>query len=136
MFVGVVIVVVIALVLSLGCINARRRRRRGLSPRYGTGWMGGKYSYNANPNNGGYNPGGYNPGGAAAAPPQYSQNPQNNPQNPQYTGNTFNSNEGYYGQQHDGIQLQQPNSTYYPRGGVDNNDGYTPPPGPPPSKVA
>jgi len=129
-FAGVVIVVVIGILVLLGCINARRRRRRGVAPMYGTGWLGGKQNTGAP-----YAPqGGYQYG---PPPPQYSQNAVPN----QYTGNTYNSNDGYYGQQqqysygpqqNDGIQLQQPANTYS-RGG---DNGYEPPPGPPPNKIA
>ncbi|EOO02491.1 hypothetical protein UCRPA7_2058 [Phaeoacremonium minimum UCRPA7] len=113
-FAGVVILFIIVLLFLLGCMNARRRRRRGLQPRYGTGWMGGPPAYT---------PGNYN----QPPPPQYQQ------QQPQYTGNTFNSNEGYYGTHNEGINLQQPQQSYYPRSGDDS--GYAPPPGPPPSKI-
>jgi len=128
-FAGVVIVAVIGILLLLGCISARRRRKRGTAPMYGTGWMGGKHQGTAAP----YAPQGHQYG---PPPPQYSQQAMPN----QYTGNTYNSNDGYYGQQqhgygpqqNEGIQLQQPAHTY----ARDADNGYAPPPGPPPSKVA
>jgi hypothetical protein len=76
---------------------------------------------------------GNNPGGYAPPPPQYSATPmQNYPQQqPQYTGQTFNSNEGYYGNHNEGVA--PPPNAYYPnqRGG---ENVYEPPPGPPPGK--
>jgi hypothetical protein len=106
------------------CYNTRRRRQRGQSPMYGTGWMPGHKPA-------GNQPGYYNNG--AAAPP-YSP-----PVDNQYTGNTFNSNEGYYGNaynngygaQQGGIELQQPQHSYQPRGG---DPVYEAPQGPPPGK--
>ena len=100
---------------------------------YGTGWMGGKNGAPPPGTAAPYAPqGGYQYG---PPPPQYSQQAMPN----QYTGNTYNSNDGYYGQQHsygppqnEGIRLQQP-AHAYSRGG---ENGYEPPPGPPPSKIA
>lgn len=71
--------------------------------------------------------GGYPNQNYGPAPPPYGQSAMPN----QYTGNTFQSGDGYYGQ-HEGIQLQAPQNAYYPRGG----DMYGPPAGPPPSKIA
>ncbi|KAI9739850.1 MAG: hypothetical protein M1818_004906 [Claussenomyces sp. TS43310] len=126
---GCAVVFAILVVLAFSCLNGRRRRRRGLQPRYGTGWLAGKTpeghngpsytGYNNAGFNGGYNQPNYNP-----APP-YSPPPVNQ----QSTGNTFNSNEGYYGQQN-GIELQQPQNAYAPPRGGD--PVYAPPQGPPP----
>lgn len=101
---------------------------------YGTGWMAGKTpdghngpSYNPGYNQGGYNQGGYNNG--------YNQDPPvpaYTPANHNYTGNTFNSNDGYYGQQQSGIELQHPQQTYAPPRGGD--PVYAAPSGPPPKK--
>lgn len=66
----------------------------------------------------------YNPPPAppyTAAPPVYGQN----------TGNTFNREDGYYGQQ-TGIELQEPQHVYQQPGG---SNGYAPPPGPPPANA-
>jgi len=122
----IVIAALVLLAFSLSCINSRRRRRQGIQPMYGTGWMAkpppyGHYNYP--PNN---QPGTYN---YAPAPPMYTQN---GPMPPQQTGNTFNSNDGYYGHhgQQDGIELQQPASAYT-RGG---ENVYQAPMGPPPGK--
>jgi len=71
-------------------------------------------------------------------PPQYSATPmQNYPTNqqqqPQYTGQTFNSNEGYYGGHNEGIA--PPQNAYYPQQrGVGGENVYEPPAGPPPGK--
>ena len=103
---------------------------------YGTGWMGGRPN---NPPYGQQAPGYYahDPYAGGAAPP-YSPPVKNN-----VTGNTFTSNEGYYGQQtygagpayggqQTGIELQPPQSSYQPQRGGDNV--YEPPTGPPPGK--
>jgi hypothetical protein len=120
-FAGVVIVFILAVIVLLGCLSNRRRRRQGLAPRYGTGWLGPKFGpgYQNNANYNSYQQ-------PPPPPPQYSQQPQ-------YTGTTYNPNEGYWGppQQQQGIALQQPQNSYYPRGG--DND-YEPPAGAPPAK--
>lgn len=101
---------------SNSCITARRRRRAGATPYYGTGWAARPGNYNAQPyynqNNNYQHP-----------PPQYSANP---PQQQGYYG----ANAGYYGQQN-GVELQQPQPTYTRDGG---ESGYAPPAGPPPGK--
>merc|ERR1711964_813357 len=45
-WVALVLIVLFFLFLGLAfsCISQRRRRRRGLAPMYGTGWMGGKHN--------------------------------------------------------------------------------------------
>jgi hypothetical protein len=95
---------------------------------YGTGWMapGGTTHKYGDQSQAPYQPpgGGYNYG---PPPPQYSQETPNN-----YTGNTYNSNNGYYGQNTNSIPLQSPPHVYTPGG----PGGYEPPPGPPPSKIA
>jgi len=121
---AVIVVAVLLLAFLFSCYNTRRRRQRGQTPMYGTGWMPG---HKPAGNQTGY----YNNG--AAAPP-YSL-----PVDNQYTGNTFNSNEGYYGNaynngygaQQGGIELQQPQHSYQPRGG---DPVYEAPQGPPPGK--
>lgn len=102
------------------CINSRRRRRRGVAPMYGTAWMAAPPPYGQQQQYSG-----------AHAPPMYS------PPGvvPQQTGNTFNSNDGYYGHhqsqgQNNDIELQQPASAYQ-RGG---ENVYQAPTGPPPGK--
>lgn len=132
---AVVIVVFIVLFFCMTCLSNRRRRRRGVQPRYGTGWMTpgqqqpqfgtgwfgqhGKAGGNNNNNNQAQQP--------VPPPPQYTPAPVDS----QYTGQTFNSNEGYYGHHNNDIPLQQPTHAYYPRAG---EPVYEPPTGPPPAK--
>ncbi|KFX86540.1 hypothetical protein V490_09037, partial [Pseudogymnoascus sp. VKM F-3557] len=109
------------------CINSRRRRRRGLAPRYGTGWLAGKNTGNQQhyQNNDYYQrqQSGYNYGGGGAAPaPPYS------PPQQQYGG----GNADYDGGQQSGIELQQPQNSYNPQRGREQI--YEPPSGPPPGK--
>jgi len=115
----VALVCIIAFVLFIAvvfsCINNKRRRQRGMQPRYGTGWMGGKTPVGQPSYGNGYQNG-------PAAPPY---------QPPQHTGNTFNSNDGYYGGQQSGIELQHPQNTYQ---GNRNENVYNAPPGAPPHK--
>lgn len=101
------------------CLTARRRRKAGRQPFYGTGWA-------ARPGNGANTAQPYYANGqnnyAAPAPP-YS--PPNNNANEGYYGG--GANQGYYNNgQQNGVELQSPQPTY---GG-----GYAPPPGPPPTK--
>ncbi|UPX09856.1 uncharacterized protein EKO05_0000537 [Ascochyta rabiei] len=95
------------------CITARRRRKAGRTPFYGTGWAARPGNSNAQPY--------YNNQTQAPAPP-YSAATNNN--NGYYGGG---ANQSYYGQQN-GVELQSPQPTY---GG---NQQYAPPPGPPPGK--
>lgn len=98
------------------CITARRRRKAGRTPFYGTGWA-------ARPNNNQNN-----------AQPYYNNNYNNTPA-PPYSAATNNNNNGYYGNganqsyygQQNGVELQSPQPTY-------GGNQYAPPPGPPPGK--
>lgn len=107
----------------LPSLIARRRRRRGNKPMYGTGWMAPPPKYGAHQNDTQLNSnvqgqqgwGGANYGNA---PPAYGQAA---PHQPQYTGTTYNSNEGYYGNNpypNTGVQsppiAYQPDSYAYP----------------------
>jgi hypothetical protein len=123
-WVALAVIVICFLILGFlcSCYNSRRRRRRGLAPMYGTGWMGGKTPVGQQYGQGGYYSNQPYNGGAA---PPYSPPVPN-----QATGTTFNSNEGYYGQQ--GYELQQPQSSYQPQRGGD--PVYDAPVGPPPKK--
>ena len=101
------------------CLTARRRRKAGRQPFYGTGWAarpGNNNAYGQNTTAPYYN-NQHNP-----APP-YSAATTNNNNGGYYGGG--GANQGYYGQQN-GVELQSPQPTY---GG-----GYAPPPGPPPTK--
>lgn len=121
----VIVVVMVFLAFLFSCYSNRRRRRRGMAPMYGTGWLPyGGFVGNKPP--GQQNPGYYHndPYNGGAAPPYEP------PIVGQQTGNTFNSNEGYYG--HNAYELQQPQSSYQPQRGGDSV--YNSPEGPPPRK--
>lgn len=128
----------------ISCV-ARRRRKRGITPYYGTGWMapnGGKFgggngrgdhqSYPMDNPQSGHYPSNNNNGAAAGyynnsgGGPTYNPPPAYGANEPQYTGTTFNPNDGYYGnQQQYNSGLQSPPNTYH-------QDGvYPPPPGAP-----
>jgi hypothetical protein len=110
--------------LPCSCINSRRRRKRGLKPMYGTGWMANNQQGYQN------NPHGYSNGYQNAPPAYGAPQGQSYPMQNQYTGNTFNANDGYYGQ-HEGIQ--QPKDAHTTANGNNAATGdYAPPPGPPP----
>lgn len=122
------------LFLAFSCITARRRRRAGLNPYRGTAWTNGGWGGNTYQNNPqaynrpayGNNQYGSNPG--AAAPPVYSPPKENTG----YYGNGNGANQGYFGGQQSGIELQQPGNSYQPGRGGD--ELYAAPQGPPPSK--
>jgi hypothetical protein len=125
-----VILLICIVSLVICSITARRRRRRGVQPFYGTGWMATGQKYGAHNQQQGYNMNAYqqpqypqqnNNQGWTNPPPAYGQ------QQPQYTGSTFRPSDGYYG---DGQQsgVQAPQNTY-------NRDGFNPPAGPPPGKA-
>jgi hypothetical protein len=121
---AVIIVVFLIILLSLGCLNSRRRRRQGLAPVYGTGWMAPAPKYD-----------GYQNNANTYGPPPYTQNAQYQQYPPapvqnQYTGSTFTPSNGFYGG-HDGPQ--PPQNTY--QRGV-GGDAYEAPAGPPPGKTA
>jgi len=121
----VIVVAMVVLAFLFSCYSNRRRRRRGMAPMYGTGWLPyGGLGGNKPP--GQQNPGYYHndPYNGGAAPPYEP------PIVGQQTGNTFNSNEGYYG--HNAYELQQPQSSYQPQRGGD--PVYNAPDGPPPRK--
>ncbi|MCJ1253581.1 hypothetical protein MMC24_001393 [Lignoscripta atroalba] len=118
------------LFLLFACITARRRRRAGLNPYRGTGWLGNRAPV-------GHAPAQYT---GNQAQPHYGNNQYDNSQPPVYTsppnqgyyGNGNQTNQGYFGGQQSGIELQQPQSTYQPQKGGD--PVYSPPAGPPPGK--
>lgn len=110
------------------CITARRRRRAGNVPFRGTGWAAGR------------TPAGHAPAQYTGAQPYYGGNNQQPPPNgappvygaPQNQTYYGNGNQGYFGGQQSGIELQQPQGAYRPPGGGDSV--YNPPPGAPPGK--
>jgi hypothetical protein len=92
---------------------------------YGTGWAHNRFAgpsttYNNNNQYGGQPT--YGAQGYGAPPPQYE-----NPQREYNQGASYQPSNGYYGQQNEGIQLQQPVEAYHPGG---QNAG------PVPSKIA
>jgi hypothetical protein len=110
---------------NTSCLTARRRRKAGRQPFYGTGWA-------ARPM----------PGNNTNTAAPYYNNNQNYGQQPAppYSPSQANSNAGYYGGgganqgyynngQQNGVEMQPPQPTY---GGAQ----YQPPAGPPPGKVA
>ena len=113
------------------CVTARRRRRQGMQPYRGTGWAAGRTPP-------GHAPAQY----TGASQPYYGDggNQYNNqpatqnaypPPNQNYYGNQ-GANQGYFGGQQSGVELQSPNNTYQPPRGGDQV--YSPPSGPPPGK--
>jgi len=91
---AIIIIGFVLLFFIFSCISARRRRRRGAQPFYGTGWVGrtpfghGAAQYNPQYAQqeqpyGGYQQGGYY-GQQQQAPPTYQQ--------------SHDPNRGYYGQ--------------------------------------
>ncbi|ROV90858.1 hypothetical protein VSDG_07974 [Cytospora chrysosperma] len=129
---AIVVIFFIALFFFWTCLSNRRRRRRGVQPRYGTGWFTpgqqpqyGNGWFGQHGGKGGAN--NINTQQPPPPPPQYTPAPVGS----QYTGQTFNSNEGYYGHHNNDIPLQQPTNAYYPRAG---EPVYEPPTGPPPAK--
>jgi hypothetical protein len=112
------------------CLSARRRRRVGATPYYGTGWVGrapfgyGQAQYGQQqPPYGNQN--------------QYQQQPYNSNQAPPYSPPQEQDfyggqNQGYYGGQQTGVELQQPQNTFQNQRGGDSV--YEPPAGPPPTK--
>ncbi|KAF1916350.1 chitin synthesis regulation, resistance to congo red-domain-containing protein [Ampelomyces quisqualis] len=114
---AVVVIGFLLLFVLCSCLTARRRRKAGRQPFYGTGWA----ARPANANN--------------TAAPYYNNNQYSQPA-PPYQAETGDANKGYYtgnganqsyytGQQQNGVELQQPQPAY---GGAQ----YQPPPGPPP----
>lgn len=100
------------------CLSARRRRAHGLQPYRGTGWIPGAHG-----------PAVYNPNYQGPPPqqPYYASSPPT--YTPQAGGYYGQQNQGYFGGQQTGVELQQPSNAY--RGG---DNVYEPPTGPPPSK--
>lgn len=105
-----------------------------MAPMYGTGWVPAPGYKPQDPN---YYPNQPYNGGASAPP--YSP-----PIGNQATGNTFNSNDGYYGQQQyghnayggqqSGIELQPPQHSYQPQTNRGGEYVYEAPLGAPPGK--
>lgn len=130
----VVLVVVVLgfflLFVCCSCITARRRRKAGRTPFYGTGWATRPMPFNNNQQPHNAQPYYNNP-----APP-YTPQPTNG--SSYYAGTNqgyYNGGQPHYGQQQQGVELQSPQPTYNRDGGVGGQDVYSPPAGPPPGKV-
>ena len=102
-----------------------------MTPFRGTGWAGGRpppghgvAQYNNN----------------ALPPQQFNNNTSTYPTDaaPPYTAppnqGFYGSNQGYFGGQQNGVELQPPQNVYQPQNG--GGQVYAPPPGPPPGKGA
>ena len=116
---AVVVFGALALFFFCSCITARRRRKAGRQPFYGTGWAArptNAQPYYANQQNA-------QPAPPYSAAPNTHAAPHNNGGS-YYGNNTGGANADYYGQQN-GVELQTPQPAY---------GGYAPPPGPPPAK--
>jgi Chitin synthesis regulation, resistance to Congo red len=109
-FLGVAIFLIFLVCISISCLSARRRRRMGRQPYYGTGWAAnhGPWAGNYPPQN---NPNTYY-AHQQPAPPYEQQSPYRE--------------QPPYREQQSGIELSPPANTY---GG-----DYAPPYGPPPKK--
>lgn len=114
-----------------------------MNPYRGTGWAAGRVPpghapaqyTGAQPYYAGNQ---YNQGQNQAAPPYSPTNNQSgaegyygNQGNQGYYGNN-QAGQGYFGGQQNGVEIQQPNSSYQPQRGGD--PVYSPPAGPPPAK--
>ncbi|MCJ1248800.1 hypothetical protein MMC30_006020 [Trapelia coarctata] len=141
---GCVIVGAFLLFLAFSCITARRRRAAGRNPYPMTAWAGRPPPYNHNQHpqqqNFGNQYGNQQyPQQGANAPPVYSPPGNKNyyaPNNGSPAPNTYpannGSNQGYFGGQQSGIELQAPGNSYQPT--RDGQPVYAAPEGPPPGK--
>jgi hypothetical protein len=113
----VVLAVIIGLFLLTfffcSCVTARRRRRMGQSPLYGTGWAARNQNYNQN------------------TQPYYGHGNQYPPPPPEYSTSVPNGHQQYYGGQQSGIELQAPSNVYAPGR---STEVYQPPVEAPPVK--
>ena len=118
---GVILVGALVFFFLCSCISARRRRKRGHQPFYGTGWAGrvpvghGQAQYNPN---------------YQTQQPQYNQNQNYQQPPPNYNQTSGGAAQSYFGGQRQDVEMQPPQNSY---GG---NHVYNAPPGPPPGKVA
>ncbi|KAI1828048.1 chitin synthesis regulation, resistance to congo red-domain-containing protein [Xylaria intraflava] len=110
---AVLLVFVFLLLFTYACLQSRRRRRQGMSPMYGTGWMA--------PNNGQYYnpPQAYNSEAYHQPPPAYGAPGQSYPMD-----NRYQTADGQYNRQASGVE--PPKNVY--------SGDYAPPAGPPPNK--
>lgn len=126
---AIVIIGAFLIFVIFSCFTARRRRRLGHSPYRGTGWAAGP-------------PPGHGPAQYTGAPPQpYLGNENHAPpvysppvSNQGYYNQGHGQNQGYFGGQQQGVELQQPQSAYTPQRGGEAVYDYAPPVGPPPGQ--
>ncbi|PIG84466.1 CP2 transcription factor [Aspergillus arachidicola] len=111
---AIIIAVALIAFFFYACLSARKRRRHGQRPIYGTGWIPG-----TQPPPGQWQQQQY-PSQPPPAPPGYQPSTEHG------YGQNYGPNQGYFGQQQYGSELQQPPNAYA-RDGV-----YSPPVGPPP----
>jgi len=117
---GIILVGAFLLFFLFSCLTARRRRRAGRQPYYGTGWVGrtpfghGQATYNPN---------------YQSQQPNYNQNQYQTPPAYNQTGGYYGQNQGYFGGRQTEVEMQPPSNTYRGGEGV-----YEPPQGPPPAK--
>ncbi|KAI9668718.1 MAG: hypothetical protein M1829_005258 [Trizodia sp. TS-e1964] len=140
---------VLFLLFLFSCFTARRRRRSGLEPWRGTGWMAGQTPPGHAPAM--YNPHAFGPEQYGnpqfiQPPPQLNAQPQFNdpqstqpfthrPADPSAPPNYQQSNHNYFSGQQSGIELQPPQGVYQPARGGENVYEAMTPPGPKPDRV-
>jgi len=112
---GIIVFVAFLIFFLTSCLSARRRRKLGNRPYYGTGWTGAPFGHGAAR----YNP---NYQSQQAPPQEYDTAPT------YQSGGYYGQNQGYFGGQQTGTELREP-ETAYTNGG---DDVYQPPNGPPP----
>jgi len=116
---GAIIVASLLFFFLFSCLSARRRKRYGARPMYGTGWAAAPFGHGAATYNPNYRNQQQAPTGNFNSPPTYQQQ----------QGGYYGENQGYFGGQQTGTELREPENTY--RGG---DAVYQPPTGPPPIK--
>jgi len=118
---GIVILGAFLLFFLFSYWSARRRRRLGRQPMYGTGWVG-RAPF-------GHGQATYNPNYQQTLQPQQQQVPPPTYNQTQNYGGYYGENQGYFGGRQTDVEMQPPSNTY--RGG---DNAYEPPTGPPPVK--
>lgn len=115
---GILIFGAFFLFFFYSCFNARRRRKAGRQPMYGTGWTTAPF---------GHGQARYNPNQAN----QQQARPQETAPPTYQTGGYYGQNQGaYFGGQQTGTELRQPENAWTRPG----EPVYQPPQGPPPGK--
>lgn len=132
---GVLLAVGLVAFFLISCLNARRRKKAGNKPFYGTQWLApnsyGQQQQQQQAQTQYYPPQNTHNDNAQYAPPAYP--PTNGPApngNADYYGNNTHNNNQY--------EMQQPAATYQPgynREAEQAGGEYAPPAGPPPGKA-